>query len=73
MSDPQMPALLVSHRRPGFYFRVLEEGENRPGANRKVACGSSGVTVAEIDALLCLPGHPREQLAQALRIPRAER
>src|SRR6478736_2665929 len=24
MNDPRIPALLVSHRRPGFYFRVLE-------------------------------------------------
>src|SRR4051794_28986376 len=27
MNDPRIPALLVSHRRPGFYFRVLEEGD----------------------------------------------
>ncbi len=26
-----MPSLLVSHRRPGFYFRVLREGAVRPG------------------------------------------
>src|SRR6201997_2303248 len=26
MNDPQIPALLVSRHRPGFYFRVLEEG-----------------------------------------------
>ena len=26
MNDPHIPALLVSHHRPGFYFRVLEEG-----------------------------------------------
>ena len=26
MNDPRIPALLVSHHRPGFYFRVLEEG-----------------------------------------------
>jgi ferredoxin-NADP reductase/ferredoxin len=25
MNDPRIPALLVSHHRPGFYFRVLEE------------------------------------------------
>src|SRR5689334_21985280 len=31
MNDPRMPALLVSHRRPGFYFRVLEEGEVQAG------------------------------------------
>ena len=27
MNDPRIPALLVSHHRPGFYFRVLEEGD----------------------------------------------
>jgi MOSC domain-containing protein YiiM len=29
MNEPKMPALLVSHRRPGFYLRVLEEGRLR--------------------------------------------
>ena len=27
MAEPAMAALLVSHHRPGFYFRVLKEGE----------------------------------------------
>src|SRR4030095_6223808 len=27
MNNPQMPALLTSSGRPGFYFRVLQEGE----------------------------------------------
>jgi hypothetical protein len=27
------------------------------------------MTVAEVDALLYLPGHPRQQVALALRIP----
>ena len=27
MNEPWMPALLVEHHRPGFYFRVLQEGE----------------------------------------------
>ena len=27
MNEPRMPALLVAHQRPGFYFRVLQEGE----------------------------------------------
>src|SRR6187431_1304267 len=31
MNDPRIPALLVSHRRPGFYLRVLEEGEVQAG------------------------------------------
>ncbi len=31
MDDPRMPALLVSHHRPGFYFRVLRA--SRPMAH----------------------------------------
>ena len=70
MEDPRIPALLVSHRRPGFYFRVLEEGEVQAGDEIvKVASGDEQMTVAEVDALLYLPGHPRQQLLRALRIP----
>ncbi len=70
MNDPRIPALLVSHHRPGFYFRVLEEGEVRAGDEiTKLASGPEQMTVAEIDALLYLPGHPRQQLLRALRIP----
>jgi ferredoxin-NADP reductase/MOSC domain-containing protein YiiM len=70
MDDPRIPALLVSHRRPGFYFRVLEEGEVQAGDEiLKVASGPEQMTVAELDALLYLPGHPRQQLLRALRIP----
>jgi ferredoxin-NADP reductase len=70
MEQPQMAALLVSHHRPGFYVRVLEEGEVGAGDEIvKVADGPEHVTIAEIDALLYLPGHPRDQLKRALRIP----
>jgi ferredoxin-NADP reductase/MOSC domain-containing protein YiiM/ferredoxin len=70
MNDPRIPALLVSHRRPGFYFRVLEEGDVRAGDEiLRLAPGPEQMTVAEIDALLYLPGHPRQQLLRALRIP----
>ena len=31
MNDPRIAALLVSHHRPGFYFRVLEEGDVEAG------------------------------------------
>jgi ferredoxin-NADP reductase/MOSC domain-containing protein YiiM len=69
MNDPRIPALLVSHRRPGFYFRVLEEGEVQTGDEIiKVASGPEQMTVAEVSALLYLPGHPRQQLLRALRI-----
>jgi ferredoxin-NADP reductase/MOSC domain-containing protein YiiM/ferredoxin len=70
MNDPRIPALLVSHHRPGFYFRVLQEGEVQAGDEIvKLASGPEQMTVAEVDALLYLPGHPRQQLLRALRIP----
>ena len=70
MEDPRIPALLVSHHRPGFYFRVLEEGEVQAGDEiLKLATGPEEMTVAEVSALLYLPGHPRQQLLRALRIP----
>ncbi len=70
MNDPRIPALLVSHRRPGFYFRVIEEGEVEAGDEIvKLASGPEQMTVVEIDTLLYLPGHPRQQLLRALRIP----
>ncbi len=70
MNEPRMPALLVEHRRPGFYFSVLQEGEVVAGDDIvKVADGPERITVADIDALLYLPGHSRKQLERALRIP----
>jgi len=70
MNDPRIPALLVSHHRPGFYFRVLQEGEVRAGDEiLKLAPGPEQMPVAEADALLYLPGHTRQQLLRALRIP----
>jgi ferredoxin-NADP reductase/MOSC domain-containing protein YiiM len=70
MNEPQMAALLVSHRRPGFYLRVIEEGQVEAGQDIvKIASGPEAVTVADIDALLYLPGHPRDALERALRIP----
>ena len=70
LGEPQMAALLVSHRRPGFYFRVIAEGQIEAGQDIvKVDSGPEQVTVAEIDALLYLPGHSRGGLERALRIP----
>jgi MOSC domain-containing protein YiiM len=70
MNSPQMPALLVSHKRPGFYCRVLEEGEIGAGDEMvKVADGPEQITVKEVDGLLYLPGHSLDQLQRALRIP----
>ena len=70
MKEPRMAALLGSHGRPGFYFRVLEEGTVEAGDEIvQVAAGPERMTVFEINALLYLPGHPRSQLERALRIP----
>ena len=42
MNEPQMPALVVAHHRPGFYFRVLEEGEVDAGRRDRQGLGRSG-------------------------------
>jgi ferredoxin-NADP reductase/MOSC domain-containing protein YiiM/ferredoxin len=70
MNEPDMPALLVKHGRPGFYFRVLDEGEVEAGNEiTQVAPGPERMSVYEMNALLYLPGHPRDRLERALRIP----
>ena len=70
MNEPQMAALLVAHGRPGFYFRVLEEGEVEADDEIvQVASGPERMTVAEVNALLYMPGHPRSGLEKALRVP----
>src|SRR5216684_7070913 len=69
MNEPRMPALLTSSRRPGFYFRVLQEGE--VGAEDqivKVGEAKEPMTVAQINALLYSPDHARDLLERALRI-----
>jgi ferredoxin-NADP reductase len=42
MNKPQMPALLVSHKRPGFYCRVIEEGEIGAGDEIVKGCRRAG-------------------------------
>jgi ferredoxin-NADP reductase/MOSC domain-containing protein YiiM len=70
MDDPRMPALLISHHRPGFYLRVISEGNVQAGDDIvQIAAGPEAMTVAEVDALLYLPGHSRQQVLRALRIP----
>jgi ferredoxin-NADP reductase/MOSC domain-containing protein YiiM len=70
MQEPEMAALVVAHHRPGFYLRVLEEGEVQAGdAIVKVADGPERLTVADVDALLYLPHRSREKLERAVRIP----
>ena len=64
-----MPALLTSSGRPGFYFRVLREGEVCAGDKIvKVGEAAERMTVAEINALLYSPNHARDRLERTLRI-----
>jgi len=70
MNEPQMPALVVKHHRPGFYFRVLEEGEVEAGDEIvQILAGPERISVAETDALLYLPGRDKSKLERVLRIP----
>jgi len=69
MGEPRMANLLVSHRRPGFYFRVIEEGLIGAGDTITKEQEGSGMTVAEIDALLYLPGKTPAKLKRAVQIP----
>jgi MOSC domain-containing protein YiiM len=50
--------------------RLLQEGEVEAGEEIvKVSAGPEGMSVAEINRLLYLPGHRRKNLERALRIP----
>jgi ferredoxin-NADP reductase/MOSC domain-containing protein YiiM len=69
MNEPRMPALLTSSGRPGFYLRVLLEGDVGAGDEIvKVGEAKERMTVAEINALLYSPDHPRDRLQRALQI-----
>jgi ferredoxin-NADP reductase/MOSC domain-containing protein YiiM len=69
LNDERMPALLVKHRRPGFYFRVIQEGVVSAGDGiEKLVDGPGQMSVADIDGLLYGSEHPAEKLDKALRI-----
>src|SRR5579863_10274064 len=69
MNEPRMALLLTSSGRPGFYFRVLQEGEVGAGDEIvKVGEAEERMTVADINALLYFPNHPHGLLERALRI-----
>jgi ferredoxin-NADP reductase/MOSC domain-containing protein YiiM len=70
LGEPELPALLVAHRRPGFYMRVITEGPIQAGdAIVKTATGPGTLSVADTDALLYLPGRDAGKLHVALQIP----
>jgi ferredoxin-NADP reductase/MOSC domain-containing protein YiiM len=70
LGEPRMPALLVAHHRPGFYLRVITEGEVQAGdAIVKTKTGPQALTVADTDALLYLPHRSEDALRKAVQIP----
>jgi ferredoxin-NADP reductase/MOSC domain-containing protein YiiM/ferredoxin len=70
LEEPRMPALLYSHGRPGFYLRVIQEGEVGAGDEiERVAVGPQAMSVSEVSGLLYLPGHAPAGLRRALAIP----
>ena len=70
LGEPKLPALLVSHHRPGFYLRVITEGRVQAGDEiARTRVGRHALSVADIDALLYLPGRDPEQLRAAVDIP----
>jgi len=70
LGEPELPALLVSHHRPGFYMRVITEGHIQAGDQIvKTRTGPHALSVADTDALLYLPGRDQAKLRVALQIP----
>ncbi len=70
LGEPELPALLVSHHRPGFYMRVIREGHVRADDQIiKTRTGPGSLSVAGTDALLYLPGRDTAKLRRALQIP----
>jgi MOSC domain-containing protein YiiM/NADPH-dependent ferric siderophore reductase len=68
--EPRMPALLVGHGRPGFYLRVITEGEVGPGDAIELVEPGPGMSVRDISALLYLPvDRSAATLRRAIAIP----
>ncbi|WP_236794519.1 MOSC and FAD-binding oxidoreductase domain-containing protein [Amycolatopsis sp. GM8] len=70
LRTPEMPSLLVAHHRPGFYLRVVTEGEVEAGDEIvRTRVGRHRMSVAAIDGLLYLPERDPELLRKALDLP----
>jgi ferredoxin-NADP reductase/MOSC domain-containing protein YiiM len=69
LAEPQMPALLVAHHRPGFYFRVLREGRVQAGDPIvKIGAAAEQISVATTDAQLYLPDADPDTMRGLLRV-----
>ncbi len=65
-----LPRLFVERGRPGFYLRVLAEGELAAGdAIVLLERGRHAISVVAVDKLLYSAERPAEQLAQVLDVP----
>jgi len=70
MNHPEMAALLVSHRRPGFYCRVITEGEVGAGDEiERLFEDPNKISVAEVDSLLYSANHDLGRIAIAAHVP----
>jgi ferredoxin-NADP reductase/MOSC domain-containing protein YiiM len=70
LGEPELPALLVGHHRPGFYMRVITEGHIQAGdAIIRTRMGPHALSVADTDALLYLPGRDHAKLQVAVQVP----
>lgn len=70
LDEPRMPALLTGRGRPGFYLRVLEEGEVGAGDEVTVVSrGRAALTVARVSAMLYQPDYDADLLRLAVHSP----
>ncbi|MFI7068154.1 MOSC domain-containing protein [Kribbella sp. NPDC050124] len=70
LDEPRMPALLTGHGRPGFYLRVLEEGEVGVGDPIvRTSTGPHGLSVRRVSDLLYTPDHDDHTMRMALENP----
>jgi ferredoxin-NADP reductase/MOSC domain-containing protein YiiM len=69
LDEPRMPALVVAHHRPGFYFRVLREGHVQAGDDIvKIGAAAEQISVATTDAQLYLPDADADTMRRLLRV-----
>jgi ferredoxin-NADP reductase/MOSC domain-containing protein YiiM/ferredoxin len=74
LNQPDMAKLLVSQHRPGFYLRVLKEGQVRAGDDIVLMHrGPHELSVADVDALMYLPDRDVDQLRLIVGVPALSR
>src|ERR1700744_3847576 len=70
LNEPEMPNLRRPQHRPGFYLRVITEGEVRAGDDIvRTRRGRHELSVADIDALLYLPNRDIDHLRKVVDVP----